>query len=93
MEAENGVAAEEEKRVIGVTTKENIKKEVENNNNGAEIQTKNEESKPTVETKGPISTGDNGAVEASKTTSTNKNSKRAKVLYMMHLNYLFKLKY
>ncbi|KAJ1392757.1 TPX2, C-terminal [Sesbania bispinosa] len=73
MESENEVAVEEEKRVIGVTTKENIKKEVEND---AEIQTENEVSKHTVETEGSISAGD--AIEASKTSSASKNSKRAK---------------
>ncbi|KAJ1390665.1 TPX2, C-terminal [Sesbania bispinosa] len=75
MESENEVAVEEEKRVIGVTTKENIKKEVEND---AEIQTENEVSKPTVETESPISGGDTVAIEASKTSSASKNSKRAK---------------
>ncbi|TKY61894.1 WAVE-DAMPENED 2 [Spatholobus suberectus] len=74
MESENGVAVEEEKRVIGVTIKEeNMKKEVEKDCNGAEIQIQNEVSKPTVEAEGPIS-----AVEASKTTSASKNSKGAK---------------
>ncbi|XP_068473598.1 protein WVD2-like 4 isoform X2 [Phaseolus vulgaris] len=74
MESENGIAVEEEKRVIGVTTKvENIKKEEEKDCNGAEIQTKNEVSKPMVEAKDPIS----AAVEASKTSSANKNSKGA----------------
>ncbi|KAL2566447.1 hypothetical protein AAZX31_19G188900 [Glycine max] len=77
MESENGVAVEEEKRVIGVTTKvENVKKEVENDCNGAEIMTKNEVSKPTVVAKRPISAGDKVAVEASKTYA-NKNSKGA----------------
>ncbi|RDY07659.1 Protein WVD2-like 4, partial [Mucuna pruriens] len=75
MESENGVAVEEEKRVIGVTTKENdIKKEVGNNCNGAEIQSKNEVS----EAEGSISAGDKVAVEASKTSSASKNSKGAK---------------
>ena len=46
---------------------ENIKKEVENDCNGAEIQTKNEVSKPTVDAKGPISAGDKVVIEASKT--------------------------
>ncbi|XP_017417455.2 protein WVD2-like 4 isoform X5 [Vigna angularis] len=47
MESDNGLAVEEEKRVIGVTTKvENIKKEDEKDCNGAEIQTKKEVSKP-----------------------------------------------
>ncbi|KAH1258890.1 Protein WVD2-like 4 [Glycine max] len=78
MESENRVAVEVEKRIIGVTTKvENIKKEVENDCNGAEIQTKNEVSKPTVDAKGPISAGDKVVIEASK-TSANKNSKGAK---------------
>lgn len=98
MESENGVAVEEEKRVIGVTTKvENVKKEVENDCNGAEIMTKNEVSKPTVVAKRPISAGDKVAVEASKTYA-NKNSKGAttKVPYRMYLNYyyyLFQLNY
>lgn len=72
MESENEAAVEEEKRVIGVSTEENVKKEVENSCD-AETQNKNEASKPTVETEGPISAGDTVAVEASK------NSKRAKV--------------
>ncbi|KAK7396790.1 hypothetical protein VNO78_17949 [Psophocarpus tetragonolobus] len=77
MESQNGVAVEEEKRVIGVTTKvENIKKEVERDCYGSEIQTKNEASKPTVEGKGTISAGNNVAIEASK-SSANKNSKGA----------------
>ena len=96
MESENRVAVEVEKRIIGVTTKvENIKKEVENDCNGAEIQTKNEVSKPTVDAKGPISAGDKVVIEASK-TSANKNSKGAKVPYRMYLNYyyyLFQLNY
>jgi len=92
MESENGIAVEEEKRVIGVTTKvENIKKEEEKDCNGAEIQTKNEVSKPMVEAKDSIS----AAVEASRTSSANKNSKGAtKVSYRTYLNYyLFKLNY
>ncbi|KAG5059682.1 hypothetical protein JHK87_000711 [Glycine soja] len=40
MESENGVAMEDEKHVIGETTKENINKEAENSCN-AKIQTKN----------------------------------------------------
>ncbi|KAK7337341.1 hypothetical protein VNO77_17908 [Canavalia gladiata] len=78
MESENGVVVEEEKRVIGVTTKENIKKEVANNRDSAEIQIKKEVSKPTVEAECPISAGDTVAVEVSKTSSASKNSKRAK---------------
>ncbi|XP_027349347.1 protein WVD2-like 4 [Abrus precatorius] len=76
MESENGVAVEEEKRVIGVTTKENVKEEV--SNDVAEIQSKNEVSKPTVEAEGPISAGETVAIEASKTTSASKNSKSCK---------------
>lgn len=64
MESENGVAMEDEKHVIGETTKENIDKKVENDCN-AEIQAKNEVSEPTAE-----SEGQNSAVD--------KNSKRAK---------------
>ncbi|XP_061367155.1 protein WVD2-like 4 [Gastrolobium bilobum] len=53
MESENGVAMEDEKHVIGETTKENITEEVENDYN-AEIQT-NEVSEPVVEAEGPNS--------------------------------------
>ncbi|XP_061372121.1 protein WVD2-like 4 [Gastrolobium bilobum] len=77
MESENGVAVEEEKRVIGATIEENIKKEVENDCNGTEIQTNNEVSKPIVDAEVPISAGDAVAVEAS-TTSTSEISKLAK---------------
>ncbi|KAL2345325.1 hypothetical protein Fmac_006610 [Flemingia macrophylla] len=73
MESANGVAVEEEKRVIGVTTK----KEVENDSNGAKIENKIGVSKPTVEAKCPISVGENVAVETSK-TSAKINSKGAK---------------
>ncbi|XP_027921177.1 protein WVD2-like 4 isoform X4 [Vigna unguiculata] len=72
MESENGLAVEEEKRVIGITTKvESIKKEDEKDCNGAEIQTMNEEAKD------PIS----AAVEASKTSkgATKENGGRASV--------------
>ncbi|KAK7244760.1 hypothetical protein RIF29_39586 [Crotalaria pallida] len=78
MECENGVVVEEEKRVIGVKTEENMKKEVENCN-GAENETNNEASKPIVEeAEGPNSAGNTVAVEASVTSSASKNSKRAK---------------
>jgi len=80
MESENGLAVEEEKRVIGITTKvESIKKEDEKDCNGAEIQTMNEEAKD------PIS----AAVEASKTSKG-----ATKVSYRTYLNYyLFELNY
>ncbi|XP_019426477.1 PREDICTED: protein WVD2-like 4 isoform X4 [Lupinus angustifolius] len=78
MESENGVVVEEEKHVIGVTTEDNIKKEVENNCNVAEIQIKNEEPKPKVETEVPNSAGDTAAVKSSLTSSASKKSKRAK---------------
>ncbi|XP_057427366.1 protein WVD2-like 4 isoform X2 [Lotus japonicus] len=48
MESENGVAMEDEKHVIGETTKESPNKEAENNPN-AEMQAKNEVSEPTIE--------------------------------------------
>ncbi|KAK7392725.1 hypothetical protein VNO78_21171 [Psophocarpus tetragonolobus] len=51
MESENGVALEDEKHVIGETTKENIQKEAGNNCN-AEIQTKNEVSDATKKVEG-----------------------------------------
>ena len=54
MESENGVAMEDEKHVIGETTKENINKEAENSCN-AEIQTKNEVSETDVKAEGPKS--------------------------------------
>jgi len=88
MESENAVAVEEEKRVIGVTTKmENIKNEDEKDCDAAEIQTKNEVSKSTLEAQDPFS----AAVEASKTSSANKNSKggATKVSYTTYLNYYF----
>ncbi|CAL0310021.1 unnamed protein product [Lupinus luteus] len=78
MESENGVVVEEEKRVIGVTNEENMKKEVENNCIVAEIQIKNEESKPNVETEVPNSAVDTAAVEASLTSSASEKSKCAK---------------
>jgi hypothetical protein len=81
MESENEVAIEEEKRVIGVTSKENINKE-DANICGAEIQNENEESK--VESH--ISNTDTVEVEASK------NSKLAKVPYIIiYQNFLFYL--
>ncbi|RZB86315.1 Protein WVD2-like 4 isoform B [Glycine soja] len=54
MESENGVAMEDEKHVIGETTKENINKEAENSCN-SEIQTKNEVSEAVVKVEGPKS--------------------------------------
>lgn len=48
MESENGVAMEDEKHVIGETTKESPNKEAENNPN-AEMLAKNEVSEPTTE--------------------------------------------
>jgi len=68
MESENGVAMEDEKHVIGETTKENINKEAENSCN-AEIQTKNEASESIVKVEGPKSTA-------------SRNSKLAKVPFM-----------
>lgn len=69
MESENGVTImEDEKHVIGETTKENINKEEIEENYDAEIQTKIEVSQPTVEPQ-----GHNSAV-------VSKNSKRAKEL-------------
>ena len=91
MESENGVAVEEEKRVIGVTTKENIKNEVGNGCNDEEIQTKSELSKPIVESERPNSAGETDAVEASITSSASNNSKPAKVPYTTYQNCLFKL--
>ncbi|CAJ1967315.1 unnamed protein product [Sphenostylis stenocarpa] len=64
MESENGVVMEDEKHVIGETTKENIDKEAENSCN-AEIQTKNEASEAIVKVEGPKS-------------AASKNSKLAK---------------
>ncbi|RDX64993.1 Protein WVD2-like 4, partial [Mucuna pruriens] len=64
MESDNGVAMEDEKHVIGETTKENINKEAENGCN-AEIQTKNEASEAIVKVEGPKS-------------ATSKNSRLAK---------------
>lgn len=74
MESENGVTImEDEKHVIGETTKENINKEQVEEICDAEIQPKIEVSQPTVETQ-----PHNSAV--------NKNSKRAKVSYTMYQN-------
>ncbi|WJX79612.1 hypothetical protein P8452_62719 [Trifolium repens] len=70
MESENEVAIEEEKRVIGVTSKENINKE-DANICGAEIQNENEESK--VESH--ISNTDTVEVEASKNSKLAKETK------------------
>ncbi|XP_019444185.1 PREDICTED: protein WVD2-like 4 isoform X5 [Lupinus angustifolius] len=79
METENGIVVEEEKRVIGVTTiEENAKKEIENDCNGAETETKIEVSKPILEGESTNSSGNIVAVEASVTSSASKNSKRAK---------------
>ncbi|XP_020233110.1 protein WVD2-like 4 [Cajanus cajan] len=64
MESDNGVVMEDEKHVIGETTKENINKEAENGCN-AEIQTKSEVSEPIVKVEGPKS-------------AASKNSKLAK---------------
>ncbi|CAL5207497.1 unnamed protein product [Lathyrus oleraceus] len=47
MESDNGVIMEDEKHVIGETTKENIHREIEDNSN-AEIQTENEVSQSIV---------------------------------------------
>ncbi|CAJ2632210.1 unnamed protein product [Trifolium pratense] len=70
MESENEVAMEEEKRVIGVTSKENINKE-DANICGEEIQNENEDSK--VESH--ISIGDIVEVEASKNSKLPKETK------------------
>ncbi|KAE9585338.1 hypothetical protein Lal_00018044 [Lupinus albus] len=79
METENGVVVEEEKRVIGVTTiEESAKKEIENDCNGAEIETKIEVSKPILEGDTINSAVNTVLVEASVTSSASKNSKRAK---------------
>ncbi|KAK7278763.1 hypothetical protein RJT34_23799 [Clitoria ternatea] len=64
MESENGVSMEDEKHVIGESTKENINKEVENGCD-TEIQTKNEASESKVEAEVPKS-------------AASKNTKRAK---------------
>lgn len=82
MESENEVAVEDEKHVIGITTKENINKEVENDCNNVELQTKNEVSKPIAEAEGPNSAGAGVEVEANITSSeASKNTKPAKVPY------------
>ena len=75
MESENGVAMEDEKHVIGETTKENINKEAENSCN-AKIQTNNKVSKTDVKVEGPKS-------------AASKISKLAKVPYMMYQNCVF----
>ncbi|MED6182470.1 hypothetical protein PIB30_028736 [Stylosanthes scabra] len=80
MESENGVAVEEEKHVIGVTTKENMDKEVEDNSINEENHGKNnEESKPKVEGEASNSASDGVEVEAdSKSSAASKSTKNAK---------------
>ncbi|MED6123781.1 hypothetical protein PIB30_052606 [Stylosanthes scabra] len=80
MESENGVAVEEEKHVIGVTTKENMDKEVEDNSiNGENHGKNNEESKPKVEGEASNSASDGVEVEAdSKSSAASKSTKIAK---------------
>lgn len=70
MESDNGVIMEDEKHVIGETTKENIHREIEDNSN-AEIQTENEVSQSIV-----VSEDNNSVVI--------KNSECAKVSYEMY---------
>lgn len=70
MESDNGVVMEDEKHVIGETTKENIHKEIEHDSN-AEVENKNEVSQPTIE------------IESNK-SAISKNSERVKVLYKMY---------
>ncbi|KAL2327326.1 hypothetical protein Fmac_020753 [Flemingia macrophylla] len=64
MESDNGVTMEDEKHVIGETTKESANIEAENGSN-TEIQTNSEVSEPNVKVEGPKS-------------ATSKNSKLAK---------------
>ncbi|XP_057745818.1 protein WVD2-like 4 [Arachis stenosperma] len=82
MESENGVAVEEEKHVIGVSTNENMDKEVENNCNNEENHGKNEGSKPKVEGEASNSASEVGVeveVEAkTKSSAASKSSKHAK---------------
>ena len=78
MEPENGGTVEEEKRVIEITTKENMNKEVQNDCNGTEIQIMTDESIPKTEAEKPNSA--ESAIEASVTSSASKTSKTAKVL-------------
>lgn len=96
MGSENEVAVEEEKRVIGVTTNDNTKKEDENYC-GEEVQNKDDVSnfKPTMEVEGPISTGDSVSLEAIKNSSPSKNTKRViakvpKELYVWTISMVFK---
>lgn len=82
MGSENEVAVEEEKRVIGVTTNDNTKKDDEIESCcGEEVQSKNEESE------GSIFAGDSVSLEASKKYSPSKNTKRAiaKVLQELYV--------
>lgn len=89
MESENGVAVEEEKHVIGMKIKENTNKEDENNCGNGENQTQNEISKPIEEAEGPNSASDKVEVEANiKSSGASKNSKRAKVPYVIYQNSL-----
>ncbi|XP_054801979.1 protein WVD2-like 4 [Prosopis cineraria] len=76
MESENGVAMEEEKRVIGETREENLNKEDHKDCNGTEVQSQNEADKPTVEAEGPKSAAAGAAGEALVTSSASKSSKR-----------------
>lgn len=83
MESENEVALEEEKRVIEVITEENINKEYANICD-AEIQNENAASEVEIS---HIFTSDTVEVDASK------NTKLAKVPYIIYPNCLFNLKY
>ncbi|XLS83262.1 hypothetical protein HN51_049093 [Arachis hypogaea] len=82
MESENGVAVEEEKHVIGVSTNENMDKEVENNCNNEENHGKNEGSKPKVEGEASNSASEVGVeveIEAkTKSSAASKSSKHSK---------------
>lgn len=71
MESENGVAIEEEKRIIGEAKEENINKEENKDcDEGTEGDSKNEVAKLTVEAEGAKS------VAATITSSASKASKR-----------------
>ncbi|KAI9122027.1 hypothetical protein K1719_006716 [Acacia pycnantha] len=75
MESENGVAVEEEKRVIEEIREENLNKEENKDYNGTEGQGQNEAAEPTVEGEGPKSLASEVAGEAPVTSSASKTSK------------------
>ncbi|GAU17533.1 hypothetical protein TSUD_340770 [Trifolium subterraneum] len=86
MESGNEVAMEEEKRVIGVTSKENINKE-DANICGAEIQNENEESKETKSRESVASKNNKFVKDKSKLKGTTSISRKQRSKLSQSLSF------